>query len=90
MEKRFIVASKDNIHLVDKTELKIFLYDAVITRECSTNFIVIDLDKLDEVPLNVILDITSYCNYDPTFITMLYYINKYDAIKKFIIKYMAK
>lgn len=28
MEKRFIVAAKDTVRLVDKTELKIFLYDA--------------------------------------------------------------
>lgn len=92
--KRFIIAGrgiKDNVfRLVNRTELKIFLYDAVITRECVTNFIVVDLNKLDEIPLSVILDITSYCNYDPMNIKTLYYIGDYNAIKDLIIKYMAK
>lgn len=90
MEKRFIVAAKDTVRLVDKTELKIFLYDAVITHEYSTNFTVIDLDKLDEVPLSVILDITSYCNYESINIITMYYMDDYDTIKDLIVKHMAK
>lgn len=90
MEKRFIVAAKDNVRLVDKTGLKIFLYDAVITREYSTNFTVIDLNKLDEVPLSVILDITSYCNYESINIIVMYYMDDYDTIKDLIVKHMSK
>lgn len=90
MEKRFIVAAKDNVRLVDKTGLKIFLYDAVITREYSTNFSVIDLNKLDEVPLSVILDITSYCNYKSINIIAMYYMDDYDTIKDLIVKHMSK
>lgn len=90
MEKRFIVAAKDNVRLVDKTGLKIFLYDAVITREYSTNFTVIDLNKLDEVPLSVILDITSYCNYESINIIAMYYMDDYDTIKDLIVKHMSK
>lgn len=90
MEKRFIVAAKDNVRLVDKTGLKIFLYDAVITREYSTNFTVIDLNKLDKVPLSVILDITSYCNYESINIIAMYYMDDYDTIKDLIVKHMSK
>lgn len=90
MEKRFIVAAKNNVRLVDKTGLKIFLYDAVITREYSTNFTVIDLNKLDEVPLSVILDITSYCNYESINIVAMYYMDDYDTIKDLIVKHMSK
>lgn len=90
MEKRFIVAAKDNVRLVDKTGLKIFLYDAVITREYSTNFTVIDLNKLNEVSLSVILDITSYCNYESTNIIAMYYMDDYDTIKDLIVKHMSK
>lgn len=86
MEKRFIVAAKDNVRLV----VKIFLYDAVITREYSTNFTVIDLNKLDEVPLSVILDITSYCNYESINIIAMYYMDDYDTIKDLIVKHMSK
>lgn len=60
------------------------------TCECYTNFTVIDLDKLDEVPLSVILDITSYCNYESINIITMYYMNDYDIIKDLIVKHMAK
>ena len=94
MDKRFIIAGKSTknniVRLVDKTGLKIFLYDAVITRECVTNFAIVDLNKLDEIPLSSILDITSYCQFVPIQIKALYYIGKYDIIKDLIVKYLSK